>query len=427
MLLGGVIIMVGTGMWIGFALGTVGLIGLIFLAGAGVSISAVVADTLNSYTMAAVPLFVFMGELIFISGLSKRLYGGISRVTAMLPGGLIQTNIASCALFAAVCGTGMATAATITTVAYPEERARGYNERIIVGSLAAGGTLGPMIPPSIIMILYGFYCSVSVGKLFIGTAIPGIIMALIYMIYVGVRFLFNPSLGEKRESISPRIFKELALCVFDIWPFLIVILVIFGGIYGGIFTATEAAAVSSVVVIIIAAAYRKLSFAVLKGAALRSLEVTAMAFLILVSANILASSLALLRIPSQLCAMIAATGLDPLIIWGFLIIMYLILGCLMCVLSMMFLTLGIVFPLMMSLGFDPIWFGVVLGITLETGLVTPPVGINLYVIQSVSKVPFMEIVKGTFPFFLLMLVNIALVTFFPALATWLPSTMAMRR
>jgi len=422
-LLGGVILMVGTGMWIGLALGVAGLVGIIFLAGAQPTVSAVIVKTLNSYTMAAVPLFVFMAELVLMAGLSQRLYRGLSRLTTFLPGGLTQTNIVASGMFAAVCGTSTATAATITTVAYPEQKAHGYNQRLIVGSLAAGGTLGPMIPPSITMILYGYFTSTSVGKLFIATAIPGIIMALIYMVYIGVRFLLTPYLGPRREAMSLRIFREAVSSLRDIWPVLLIICTIFGGIYGGFMTATESAAVSSVEAILLGAIFRRLNFTVLKEAAFRALEITAMCFLIVVSANMLGTSLALLRIPAQLCTAIAASGLDPLVIWGLVIVMYLILGCLMCVISMMFVTLPIVFPLMMGLGFDPIWLGVVLGITLETGLLTPPVGMNLFVIQGVSKVSFMEVVKGSFPFFLLMLCNIALITFVPQLATWLPSTM----
>jgi len=422
-LLGAVIFMVGTGMWIGLALGVAGLVGVILLAGAQPIVSAVIVKTLNSYTMAAVPLFVFMGELVLMAGISERLYKGLSKVTAFLPGGLTQSNIAASALFAAVCGTSTATAATITAVAYPEQKAYGYDQRLIVGSLAAGGTLGPMIPPSITMILYGYFCSVSVGKLFVGTAIPGIIMALIYMAYIGVRFLLNPSLGPKREALSLRFFKGLISSFQDMWPVLLIIGIIFGGIYGGFMTATESAAVSGVVAILLSAIFGKLNFTVLKKAAFNALEITAMCFLIVVSANMLGTALSLLRIPAHLCNLIAASGLSPLAIWGLIIVMYLILGCLMCVISMMFVTLPIVFPLMMALGFDPIWLGVVLGITLETGLLTPPVGMNLFVIQGVSKVSFAEVIKGSFPFFLLMLCNIALLTFLPRLATWLPSTM----
>ena len=421
-LLVGVIILLGSGLWVGLALGAAGLVMFVFLAG-GTGIGSLIAQTLNSYTMSAIPLFVFMASLLLMSGISDRLYTGLSRITVTLPGGLVLTNIAACAMFAAVAGTSTATAAAITTVAYPEQNARGYNERLVVGSLAGGGTLGPMIPPSITMILFGYFCGVSVGKLFIATAIPGIIMASLFAIFVSVRFLLNPSLGPKREAISPRIFKEAILMLRDIWPVLLIIVIIFGGIYGGIMTATESAAISAVVAIFLAAIFRLLSFSKLKEAAFSALQVTAMAFLIVVSANCLGTTLALLRAPAKVVELIATLDLNPLIIWGFIVVMYLILGCFMCVISMMFVTLPVVFPVMMGLGFDPIWLGVALGITLECGLITPPVGMNLFVIQGISKVPFMEVVKGSAPFFLLMLGNIALLTFVPQLATWLPSTM----
>jgi len=422
-LFGGVIILIGLRMWVGLALGAVGVAGLIYLVGAPQLIGDILWHGISSYTLAAVPLFIFMGEIVLGGGFSKRLYTGVSRWTGTIPGGLTHSNILSSALFAAISGSSVATVATIGTIAYPEQKKRGYNTRIVTGSLTAGGVLGPMIPPSIGMILYGATCNVSVGKLFAGTAIPGIIMALMFMTYIYIRFRLDPSLGPKAEPISWSYFGKAIGAFKDVWPVLLLIGLIFGGIYGGFMTPTEAAAVSGFVAMCLAAAFGSLTFNIVKEASIKALRTSAMIFLIMASAKVLGFTMSMLMIPKQLCAMVEASGLPPLAIWGFLILVYLFLGCFMDGISMFFLTIPVVFPMMMNLGYDPIWFGVILWKVLEVGLLTPPMGLNLYVCQGVTKAPFADIVRGSVAFFILIIVLVGLVTAFPQLATWLPSTM----
>lgn len=418
-----IIILLSTRMPVAIAIGASGLVATVLLADFSQAVGSVIYNTLASYVLAAIPMFVFMGEIVLRSGLSNRLYSGVSKWTSILPGGLIHSNIASCALFACISGSSVATAATIGTVAYPEQERRGYDKRIVTGSLTAGGTLGPMIPPSMGMILYGAVTGNSVAKLFIGTAIPGFMNATLFMIYILIRHVLNPSLSPKPEPIRPSYFSNAARACVEIWPVALLMLIIFIGIYGGFMTPTEAAAISSFVAICLALAFRALTFNAVKEAALRSLEVTCFVFLIIISANLLAAGMAMLMIPKQLCAAAAASGFHPLAIWGLLILLWLSLGCFMDEIAIFFLTIAVAYPLMMSLGFDPIWFGVIHTMTLMTASLTPPIGMNLYVIQAITKIPFSDVVKGSAPFVFIMLVGVSLVTFFPQLATWLPSTM----
>jgi len=418
--------LLASGMWVGLAIGAVGLVMLTFLVKTPEMVGTIMYNTLSSYVLAAVPFFIFVGEIILESGLSDRLFAGASKWTKVVPGGLIQANIIACALLSAVSGSSVSTAAAVGTVAYPEEVKRGYNANLVTGSLVAGGTLGPMIPPSISMILYGGFVRVSVAKLFMGTLIPGMIMAAMFMLYIFMRHMLNPQLGPKRDALTLGYFRDSLTAWRDIWPFLPLVGIIFGGIYGGFMTPTEAAAVSAFVVIALVLALRAVSFAVLKRAAFSALKITAMVYLIVVSAKIMSYSLSMLGITHELLTAVSTSNLSPLAIWGLLALFYLLMGCFIDAVSMLFLTLPLVYPLMTSLGFDPIWFGVIQGITLEAGLLTPPVGMNLYVVQSFTKQPFDNVVRGSFPFFLLMLANIALLTFVPQLATWLPATIMGR-
>jgi len=417
-----VTVLLVTGMWVGLSIGILGLVMLLWLANANAgAVGEIMWVTLNSYILAAVPMFVFMGGIVLKSGMGDRLYTGATKLTRFIPGGLIQANIVSCAVFAAICGSGVATTATIGTVAIPEQKKRGYARRIVLGSITAGGTLGPMIPPSIGMILYGAYINYSVAALFIGTTIPGIIQALLFMIYIYIVFKIRPSTGPPQERFSKSYFLQAISAFKDMWPVGVIMFIIFGGIYGGVMTPTEAAAVSGFVAVCLAAIFKKLNIQMLKEASLSALTVTAMILLIIVSAKVLGNALSLLMIPRQLIKLVEASGLSPLQVWGVLVLVFLVLGCFMETLSIFFLTIGVVYPLMMSLGFHPIWFGVVFHITLEAGLLTPPFGVHLFVCQNISKEPFMEVVRGSFPFFLIMVVNIILLSFFPILTTWLPS------
>lgn len=418
-----IIVVMATGAWVGLAIGAVGIFAMTFLLKSPGLMSDIIYNSLSSYILAAIPMFIFMGEVVLLGGLSKRLYSGVSEWTAIIPGGLVHSNIVSCAFFAAISGSSVATAATVSTVAYPEEEKRGYEKKLVTGSLAAGGTLGPMIPPSTSLIIYGAFVGESVGKLFIATIIPGVMMAVMFMIYIYIRFMLDPSLGPKRQPITRSYFLNAIHAWKDIWPVALIALVIMVGIYGGFMTPTEAAAVSSFIAICLCFVFRHMSFKLLRSAALKALGIASMAFLIIVSAKILSSALSMLMIPRQLCMMVEASGLHPLVVWGLVSLVYLFLGCFIDGLSIMLLTLPVTYPLMMNLGFDGIWFGIVMHLTLEWGMITPPMGVNLFVLQGMTGVSFGDVLKGATPFCLIMIGLLWVLTFFPQLSLWLPSTM----
>lgn len=421
-----VFILMGSGLYIALALSGAAIFGLHFFSDTGNLVGAAMYNMITSYTLAAVPMFIFMGEIILRTGLSQRLYNGVSRWTRIIPGGLVHSNILSCSLFAAVSGSSVATAATIGTVAYTEQREKGYEPTIITGSLVAGGTLGILIPPSLIMIIYGSFVGASVARLFIGGIIPGIILASLFMIYIFISFVSNPSLGPPRQAINPKQYIiDAIISVKDIWPTLLLIVAIMGGIYTGIMTPTEASAIACLLAIVLALVLRRLNFETIKKAAVNAIRTTSMLLFITLGGYLLSQALSMAKIPAQLCTIIAATGLERHWIWIGVIFVYLLLGCFMEGIAMMVMTLPVTFPLMIDvLGYNPIWFGVLLTILVECALITPPVGLNLYVISNIAKdTTLARIIKGSFPFFLIILVGIALFTFFPDLVLFLPGQM----
>jgi len=425
LLIGMLLLLLGSGIYVGAGLAGVGILGFEALLEFPDVIGTIIYNTLWSYTLFAVPLFMFMGWVVLYSGISSKLYRGVSKWTSIIPGGLLHSNIVSCSLFAAISGSSVATAGTLGAVAYSEQSARGYSRGLVTGSLAAGGTLGILIPPSITMIIYGAFVGASVGRLFIAGVIPGIILTILFISYIGVRTIITPSLAEPRKSITRRYFLDAILAFGDIWPILLLMLSILGGIYSGVMTPTEAAAISCFESLILAAIFGKLDFNMVKNAAISALETTAMIMFIMIGANIFGSVLAFLKIPAQISEMLAAMNLSPLIVWLGVAILYLIMGCLMDGVSMMLLTLPITFSLIVTtFGFDKIWFGVMITILVECGLITPPVGLNVYVIHGISGgTDIGEVFKGIVPFLICMLVAIALLTFVPDLVTYLPSIM----
>ena len=425
MLVGLLFIMIGSGIYIAAGIATVGIVAFEFLVKIPEVVSDIIYNSTASYLLACVPMFMFMGEIILQSGISKRLYDGVSKWTGIIPGSLVHTNIMSSALFAAVSGTSIASAITIGKIAYPEQKSRGYNQGLVTGSIAAGGTLGILIPPSITMVIYGAFVNASIGQLFLGGIIPGIILAILFMIYIGIRSVITPSVAEPRQHLTLGYFKGAILAFKYVWPILLIMLTIMGGIYGGIFTPTEAAAVSAVEALILTAMLGRLNFQLIKRSALGALRTSAMAVFIMIGAKIMASALAFLQIPGQIASTLGGLSESTLLIWLGVIILYLILGMLMDGLSLMLLTLPVTYPLVVNtLGFDPIWFGVLVTILVECALVTPPVGMIVYIIHSICKGTGLgEVFIGVMPFFLCMLLIIALLTFYPELVLFLPNQM----
>lgn len=411
-----------SGVWIAIGLGMVGIIGLLLidplsLRGLGV----VIWDTLDSFVLTAVPLYLWMGSIILHTGVSSTFYKGLSKWLDRLPGSLAYSNILACSIFAAVSGSSVATAAAIGAIAIPEMEKRGYNRELTYGSLAAGGTLGILIPPSLIFILYGASVGESVGRLFIAGVIPGIILSLFFIIYIAVRTTLNPQLVPRTEvHVS---WKERFRGLFNILPIFLIMILIFGGIYFGIATPTEAAALGVAGALIVAFFNGQFNWPIIRLSLQETVKTNCMILFIVVGAQIMSFCLVTAGIPRALVAFITSTPIKPWVIFFFICLMYLVLGCFMDAISLMLLTLPVVYPVMISLGYNPIWFGVVLVILLEVGLITPPVGMNLFVIQGLARCSLTEVARGSFPFVLLMLVMILMLSLYPSLALWLPSRM----
>jgi tripartite ATP-independent transporter DctM subunit len=365
-----------------------------------------------------------MGYLLFESGLSGRIYAGIyPLMDRLLPGGLLHSNIVVGAAFASCSGSSLASCATIGTVALPEMEKRGYQRSIAAGSVAAGGTLGILIPPSISLIIYGAMTDQSIGQLFIGGLIPGIILTLAYMGYIALRLQLQPQLVHGGIEVERRSWKECFLAGLGTWPVLALFFGVIGSIYLGIATPTEAAAIGCTLTLLIAAGQRLLNLDVLKRALIGGVKISAMVLTIFWSAKLMGIYLTYEQITAQLAAKVLSAGLSPMAILMLIILLYLILGMLMDALAAMVMTLPLTFPIVMSLGFDPIWYGVLLTMLIEGGLLTPPVGMNLFILQGLRPdYPFIDLIKGAMPFFFMLLFVVALVIVFPSLVTYLPKT-----
>lgn len=425
--LGLVFLFLASGMWISIALGTVGVILLVFFVKGGIvgMVGMVQFNTLNSFTYITIPLFIFMGEIIVRSGMSGKLYKGAAAWVGWLPGGLLHTNILACSIFAAVSGSSVATAAAIGTVAIPELEARGYNRRLVTGSLAAGGTLGILIPPSIAMIIYGVFVEQPIGKLFIAGVFPGMILAGLFMLYIGMVVAVRPHLAPERLKLSLR---AVASSLVDIGPMVLLILMVLGTIYLGITTPTEAAAIGSFIALVLCVIYRKLTWQLVKQSALEAVLLTSWILLIVIAAQIMSMALSYLRLPAQLSQWVAALKVDRLVILTLVAVLYVVLGMFIDGISMMLLTLSTTYPLMISLKFNPLWFGVMLVLFVEMALITPPVGVNLFVINGITGRKYLsDIIIGSVPFVFIIILMLIILTVFPELATWLPSQMSQRK
>ena len=410
---------------LGFGIGTIGFVILHFMADGASSLAITsVWNVLTNFLLSAVPLFMFMGEILLKSGLSKRIYAAIAPFFANIPGKLLHTNIIVCTMFGAVCGASSSTAAAVGSVAYPELKARGYDQPIVLASLAAGGTLGLLIPPSLSLLIYGATQGVSIGRLFLAGVIPGLLLALFFMCWVWVQAKRYPEISPGNESDQKSV-REMFLGLLTIWPLLVLAFVILGTIYLGIATTTEAAALGVVATIVIGFCLRELTIKDLVNAFVSGTIVWATLATVIIGAVILAQSISILAIPGALVGQIREAGLPPYVVLVCLVIVYLVLGCFFDGLSMMLMTLPVVFPLITSLGFDPVWFGVILTILIEVGLLTPPVGLNLFVLMAIAKgtVPIHILSLAAVPYWLIMLGSVALFTALPGLVLWLPSMM----
>lgn len=375
--------------------------------------------SMDAYTLTAIPLFVLMAELLQGSGVGMRVYTGLSRLVRRIPGGLLQTNIAGCAVFAAVSGSSIATAASIGQVALPELKARNYDARLATGTLAAGGTLGILIPPSIAMIVYATFTETSVAKLFMAGVIPGIVLTLLFMLYVAVKALMQPDIApvERGELTRQMVWRSLV----DILPVLLLIVGIMGAIYTGVATPTEAAAAGCVFALAVSLAFGHLTWAELAGCLKRSTLMVSNILFITYAAFVFSYAMSYAGVGEAITEFIVEMHLSKVGFFIALFILFTALGALVESLGMIVITVPLLHPLLATYGIDPVWFGVVVVLFIEMGQITPPIGINLFVIQSISRGNLSDVVVGTIPFHLLMFLLLLLLVIWPDLALWLPN------
>lgn len=418
------IILLAFRMYIGMAMALVGFIGLGSLVGLDVGISILGITPLeegSSYTLSVIPLFVLMGQFAFISGISTDIYKTVYAWMGHFKGGLAMATVMACAGFAAVCGSSLATGATMGMVAIPEMNKYKYDPRLSTGCVAAGGTLGILIPPSIGFILYGLLTEESIGKLFMAGFLPGVLLAGLFITAIILQCWLRPEMGPKGESVSwGARFRSLS----GTWGMLLLFFVVMGGIYLGVFTPTEAAGVGAFGAFFIALFKKKLTFKTFVQCLLDTGKTTAMIFLIIIGANIFSTFLGMAQIPMGLANFISGLELSPYVILVGIIFVYVILGCVMDCYAIMILTVPIIFPLVQAMHFDPIWFGVLMVIVLEVGLITPPVGLNVFVLKAAAPtIPLSTIFKGIWPFLAAAILAIILLMVFPSIALLLPSMM----
>ena len=372
------------------------------------------------YILVAIPMFILLGEIMLRAGIALRMYNAVIQWLSWMPGGLMHANIGSSAIFAASSGSSVATAATVGTVAYPEIEKHGYNENLFLGSLAAGGTLGILVPPSINLIIYGLLTDTSVPELYLAGIFPGLILAGLFMAVIGVACVFRPRWdGEKVKTDWAARIRVLP----DLLPPIILFMAVVGSIYAGIATPTEAASIGVVVALIIAALNRALNLQMLKEAFEGTMRSTAMIMLIILAAVFLNFVLGFMGVTQAILEAIKELGWTPMQTMLVIICFYLILGMFMETLSMMLTTIPVVFPIVVHIGFDPVWFGIMITVLMEAALITPPIGINLYVVHGIRERggKFNDVSIGAVPFLFAMFFLIAFLLIFPKIAVWLPT------
>ncbi len=413
----------GSGIWVALSMIGVSAIGMMLFTSrpVGDAMATTIWGTSSSWTLTALPLFVWMGEILFRTKLSENLFKGLSPWMQKLPGGLIHVNVVGCALFAAISGSSAATVATVGKMSIPELRKRNYPEKILLGSLAGSGTLGLLIPPSIILIIYGVAVQESIAKLFIAGIIPGIMIALIFMSYVIIWSLIN-------KKIMPKIIEEYSFLEKikrskQLLPVIILILAVIGSIYTGIATATEAASLGVVGALILSYFQKSLTLKTFKSSLLGATKTSCMIAFILAGSTFLSLAMGFTGLPRNLALWIQNMELSPYVLIFVLMIFYIILGMFLDGISAVVLTMAIIEPMIRQAGFDMIWFGIFLVIVVEMAQITPPVGFNLFVLQGMAKKDMGYVARSAFPLFLLMVLAVILVVIFPEIALWMPEQM----
>ncbi len=407
-----------------FAMGAVGVVGLGVLRGWQPTLAnaaQVVYDTGFAYTLSVVPLFILMGNFVARAGLAHELFRAAYAFIGHVRGGLAHATVLACAGFGAICGSSIATAATMSKVAYPPMKQLGYADHLSTGVIAAGGTLGIMIPPSTIMVIYGIVTETNIGKLFAAGVLPGLMCAALLMAGVAWITWRDPAAGPAGERTP---WRERWAALRGIWGVALLVVVVLGGIYGGVFTATEGAGIGASGAFCFALARRALTLPVLMGVLVESARTTAMLFTILIAAMLFSSFVNFTSMPGDLKDWILHQGLSPLMVVAAMMAIYVLLGTIMEELSMVLLTIPVFFPIVTGLGFDPVWFGVLIVLVVQIGLISPPVGMNLFVLNALIKgVTLREIFRGVWLFVLMLVLALAVVLEVQPLSLWLPSMM----
>ena len=418
-------LILGSGVWIGLTLSGVAWIGMQLFSArpAGDAMAVTIWGASSSWTLTALPLFIWMGEILFRTRLSQDMFKGLAPWVQSLPGRLLHTNVVGCTIFAAVSGSSAATCATIGKMTLPELKKRGYPDDIVIGTLAGAGTLGLLIPPSIIMIVYGVTADVSISKLFIAGVLPGIMLACLFSGYIMYWALRNPHLVPPADASMT--FMQKLDQSRSLIPVVLLIVAVLGSIYVGIATATEAAAIGVVGALVLSCVQGSMSWASFKDALMGATRLYCMIALILAGAAFLTLSMGYIGLPRHLAEWIASLGLTPFWLIAMLTVFYIILGCFLDGISMVVLTMGVIMPTVNKAGIDPIWFGIFIVLVVEMAQITPPVGFNLFVMQGMTGRQLPYIARVTLPMFMLMVVAVLIVYFFPGIVTWLPTQMKL--
>ncbi|MGD9209962.1 MAG: TRAP transporter large permease [Desulfobacteraceae bacterium] len=418
------IILIFARMQIGISMALVGFCGFAYIAGLEPALGllrTIPYTTFASQDMSVVPLFILMGSFAFAAGMSEDLYRTVHKLLGHLRGGLAMTTVAACACFAAISGSSLATAATLGKVAMPEMKKYKYDTALATGSIAAGGSIGILIPPSVILIIYGIITEQSIGKLFLAGFIPGILEAIFYIFTIMILTKRNPRLGPPGPSTT---LKEKLVSLLKIWEVAVLFVVVIGGIYLGIFTPTEAAGVGAFGTFCFAILRRKMNWTNFKTSLVSTTSTTGMLFIIVLGAMILGYFFSVSRLPFELATFVSGLPVNRYIILILILIVILMLGCIMDSLAIVLLTVPVFYPLILQLNFDPLWFGILVVRVTEMGLITPPVGLNVYVIQGITGEDMGTIFRGVFPFIMADVFEIILLISLPQITLFLPNLMS---
>ncbi len=407
-----------SGIWIGVSLFIVSLSSMYLFLDLPVEkiLSAMMWNVSNSSILLALPLFILMGDILVKTKISTQLFKGLTPWVSRIPGGLLQINVLASALFAAISGSVAATTAAVGKITIPELERRGYDPKLIIGSLASAGTLGILIPPSMPMLVYGIVANVSIGQMFVAGLIPGILLMILFSLYVGLR---DPGFKQRKEETYSR--KEWVSSILQVTPTVALIGAVLGSIYMGWSTPTEAAAIGVGGAILIGLMFRSLSVSEMVEILKSTTSTSSMIIMILIGASFFSTALGFLGIPKYLCRLVLGSNVSPMVIMTLITLVYLFLGCLIDGFSMIVMTVPIFMPIISAFGFSPIWFGIYIVLLIQIANITPPVGFNLFLISGITPYSVVQIAKWSFPFLLLMLAFIILVIAFPSIITYLPT------